>query len=63
MSKGFTLIETLIVSAILLVIMIAITLFQRDVFYINSVQNGSFSTETETEEIKCGDVITFFLGP
>lgn len=49
--KGFTLVETLVVSAILLLVMVGVTLFQRDVFYLNSVQNASFSTIQDARSI------------
>jgi prepilin-type N-terminal cleavage/methylation domain-containing protein len=51
MTKGFTLIETLIVSAILLLVMFGITLFMRNTFYFNSVQSGSLSTIQDARSI------------
>ena len=51
MTKGFTLVETLVVSAILLLVMLGITLFQRDIFYQNSVQSGTLSTIQDARSI------------
>ncbi len=51
MTKGFTIVETLIVSAILLLVMLGITLFQKDVFNMNSVQSGSLSTIQDARSI------------
>ncbi len=50
-TKGFTLVETLVVALIFLLIMMGVTSFERDTFYDNSIQNGSFSTVQSAEEI------------
>lgn len=50
-NKGFTLIEILIVTLIFTLVIIALTEFERDIFYINSVQGGSFSSASDAQSI------------
>jgi prepilin-type N-terminal cleavage/methylation domain-containing protein len=51
MKKGFTLVEALVVASILLLLMLAMTSFQKDVFYTNSIQQGSFTVIQDARTI------------
>jgi type II secretory pathway component PulJ len=48
---GFTLVELLVVCALSTLIIFGITMFERNIFYYNSIQQGSFSTAQDAEEI------------
>jgi prepilin-type N-terminal cleavage/methylation domain-containing protein len=50
-NKGFTLIEILVVTLIFTIIIIALTEFERDIFYLNTVQSGSLSSATDAQSI------------
>ena len=49
--KGFTLVEILVVTLIFTIIVIAMTEFERDIFYLNTVQSGSLSSATDAQSI------------
>src|SRR5208283_1476651 len=50
-AKGFTLVEILVVTFIFTIIVIAMTEFERDIFYLNTVQSGSLSSATDAQSI------------
>jgi prepilin-type N-terminal cleavage/methylation domain-containing protein len=50
-SKGFTLVEILVVTLIFTIIIICMTEFERDIFYLNTVQSGSLSSATDAQSI------------
>jgi prepilin-type N-terminal cleavage/methylation domain-containing protein len=50
-TKGFTLVEILVVTLIFTIIIICMTEFERDIFYLNTVQSGSLSSATDAQSI------------
>jgi prepilin-type N-terminal cleavage/methylation domain-containing protein len=50
-ARGFTLVEILVVTLIFTIIVIAMTKFERDIFYLNTIQSGSLSSATDAQSI------------
>ena len=49
--RGFTLVELLVVVAIGAIILIALTRFERDIYYLNSVQSSSLLSAGDAQNI------------